>query len=204
MQLGWAELPEPSWEGGSWQCWGPGRQLSMGLHPVGLCLCPWDLVHPVGPRLPPQAGAVHPQQQLAALLTPGFPSPVVSAHWLLSLVKTPLWPHFHFVLLTFFQFLSDQFLSHFIVQILERLDLAVFPLYLEHRLLASLWIICLVEEAERQQVWGSGGGRGVWGSQGKAPWPSRSLCFPKMLTAILKAWCKSDKCEAKDGLVCKH
>lgn len=47
-------------------------------------------LHPVGLRLPPQAGASLAHQQAAALLTPGFPSPETSAHLLFSLVRAPL------------------------------------------------------------------------------------------------------------------
>lgn len=80
MQAGWAELQGPGI--GGWFLAALGnvcpQQLSLELYPLGLCLAPY-------------AGASL-SYQLAALLAPGLPSLVASAHVLFELFKTPQAP----------------------------------------------------------------------------------------------------------------
>lgn len=116
-----------------------------------------------------------------------------------------LWPQFNFVafLVAFFQFLSEQFFSHFLVQILEILDLILPAAHSGPRMLAGLWIPCGAWSPVPFWLAGAGGARRlVWGSGGQWAWEMlqgggdrhRTWCltFSLMLQTTFKYCCDPD------------
>lgn len=99
-----------------------------------------------------------------------LPSPLLWLQLTCFFSWSELWPQFDFVafLVAFFQFLSEQFFLHFLVQILETLDLILPTAHSGPRLLAGLWIPCGAWSPVPSWLAGAGGARRlVWGSGGQ-------------------------------------